>query len=109
MDVIETSLGWPVADAEGVEVHTDRGDLVLRFVDWQERPVEHRFVDMLGFRWAGRPSVEVPRDDMSYEVVGSAWLANEAADDRCAPEDLVHYVLCFNACGVLEVLCRRPG
>jgi hypothetical protein len=108
MTVIETNLGWSVADGEGVEVHTERGDLVLRFVDWREHPVEHVFVDTLGFRWAGRPSVEVPRDDMSYEVVGSAWLANEAADEPCPAEELVHYVLCFNACGVLEVVCRRP-
>jgi hypothetical protein len=48
------------------------------------------------------------RDDTTYEVVGSPWL--ELQGRLQGVEDLaafVPYKLCFNAAGVLDVLCRR--
>ncbi|MEQ9318968.1 MAG: hypothetical protein RIF41_07390 [Polyangiaceae bacterium] len=107
MTISETNLGFSVADAEGVEVAFESGDVDLRFTDWRENPVFHKFVDVLAFRWGARPSVDTPRDDMTYEVSDSTWLAVEAENDGCSTDEIVHLVLCFNAVGVLEIICRR--
>lgn len=107
MTISEANLGFSVADAEDVEIQTNAGDLYLRFTDWRESSVRHTFVDVVGFRWGAVPTVDTPRDDMAYEVADSAWLLTEAQIEGCAPRQLVHFVLCFNALGTLEVICRR--
>jgi hypothetical protein len=108
MHVAPAELGFSVADGEGVEVSFSEGDLVLRFVDWRETKVEHRFVETLAFRWASQPTVETPRDDSTYEVRESSWLLDEVRlEGHLTPEDFVHHVLCFNAEKVLEVISRR--
>jgi hypothetical protein len=108
MAVVPANLPFSVADAEGVHLSYAEGDLVLRFVDWQENPIEHRFVGALAFRWAARPSADTPRDDSTFEVLDSSWLLDEVRLEGFSnPEAFVHYVLCFNAAKVLEVISRR--
>jgi hypothetical protein len=108
MQVVPAQLGFSVADGEHIEVSFANGDVALRFVDWREQVVEMEFHEALAFRWASRPSLETPRDDSTYEVVDSVWLLDEARLETLAnPENFAHYVLCFNAAKVLEIVCRR--
>src|SRR3954470_16302827 len=108
MELSAFSLGFPVGDGEGIELQFAGGDLLLRFTDWREQPVEHRFVEALAFRWSARSTVETPRDDATYQVLDSAWLADEVGlEGYSTATDFAHYVLCFNAAKVLEVVCRR--
>ena len=73
MHVVPAEFGFSVADGEGVGVSFSGSDLVLRFVDWRETKVEHRFVEALAFRWSSRSTVETPRDESTYEVRESSW------------------------------------
>jgi hypothetical protein len=85
-----------------------KDDLVLSFVDWQEEKVEHVFSEVLAFRWSARSTTETPRDDSAFEVIESPWLLDEVRlEGHPKPEDFVHYILCFNASKVLEVISRR--
>ncbi len=106
MQIAPIGLGFSVADGEHVELTFRDGDLVLRFIDWREQPVEHCFVDAIGFRWSTHASVETPRDDTTYQVLDSAWLTDEVRSEGYEIGDFGHYVLCFNAEKVLEVLSR---
>ena len=108
MNVIPAQFPFSVADGEQVDVSFSGDDLVLSFVDWQDKRVEHRFSEVLAFRWSARPTTQTPRDDSTFEVVESSWLLDEVRLDGYAkPEDFVHHVLCFNASKVLEVVSRR--
>lgn len=110
MELTPVDLGFSVADGEKVEVSFAGRDLVLRFVDWREQRVEHRFVETLAFRWSARPSVVTPRDDATYSVSGSTWLCDEVRlDGYSVPDEFSHYVLCFNAAKVLEVISRNAA
>jgi hypothetical protein len=109
MKVVPTNLGFSVADGEGVDLSLIEGDLLLRFTDWRERPVEHCFREVLAFRWSARSTVETPRDDETYEVLESPWLLEEVRCEGFQPEEFVHDVLCFNAAKVLEVISRRDA
>jgi hypothetical protein len=120
MTLVARDLGIVTADAEQVRLQFDAGALVLSFADMHDRPRQLTFADVLAFRWQeldeaglvnhearapeGRAGV---RDDQTYEVVGSAWLARQAELQAVSVGDYAHYMLCFNACGVLDVLCRR--
>lgn len=108
MPIVPAQLPFTVADGEQIEVAFADGDLVLRFVDISEHPVEYRFRDVLAFRWSARSTVETPRDDMAFEVTESGWLADEVRlDGYSKPEEFTHQVLCFNAAKVLEIISRR--
>jgi hypothetical protein len=109
MRVIPANLGFSVADGEDVDVSFTGGDLLLRFMDWRETPIEHRFEEALAFRWSARPPMETPRDDETYEAVESPWLLDEVRLEGHTPEEFAHCVLCFNAAKVLEVISRRSG
>ena len=105
---MSADLGFSVADADGITLSFDAGDLILSFKDWREQNVQHRFVEALAFRWAARPTLATPRDDSTYEVGGSVWLLDELqSEGYSASEQFVHHVLCFNAAKVLEVISRR--
>jgi hypothetical protein len=105
MTFAEIDLGVSTADAEDVAVQFSRGELVLTFVDWKEQRRRLAFADVLAFRWQELDD-ETPRDDVAYEVRDSSWLARQAKLQAVEPESYVHYKLCFNACGSLDVLCR---
>jgi hypothetical protein len=107
MKYIEAALGIHTADAEQVSVQFSAGDLHLSYVDWQEQPRSATFQDVLGFRWQELDDADVPRDDTTFEVVDSPWLNQQAKLQAARAEDYAHYTLCFNACGVLDVLARR--
>lgn len=106
--LVSAELGFQVADGEDVSLSFDAGDLVLRFKDWREQDIQHRFVEALAFRWASRPTLPTPRDDSTYEVRDSTWLREEMRHEGDTPSsDFAHRVLCFNASKVLEVISRR--
>ncbi len=106
MKYLEATLGLHTADAEQVDVRFKDGDLHLSFVDWQERPRSALFRDVIAFRWQELDD-PVPRGDSTFEAVGSPWLERQARLQGLRTEDYVHYVLCFNACGVLDVIAKR--
>ena len=106
MKVRRVNLGLNTADAEQVGIAFVNGALVLDFVDWQERPQTRTFQDVLAFRWQEFDERDI-RDDTTYEVMESAWLIRQAELQAVPPGDYAHYMVCFNACGVLDILCRR--
>jgi hypothetical protein len=108
VEYVRRNLGIHTADGERVRITFD-GNLVVSFVDWHEEPRELTLCDVLAFRWQELDDPAVPRDDETYEVVDSGWLARQAELHAVSAADFAHYMLCFNACGVLDVLCRRLG
>lgn len=106
MRYVEADIGVCTADAEQVVLRLDRGDLHLSFVDWKEHPRALIFRDVLAHRWQELDE-PVPRDDTTFEALESPWLARQAKLQGVDPNGYAHYVLCFNACGVLDVLARR--
>jgi hypothetical protein len=103
---VETYLGIHTADAEQIELSFANGTLLVRYVDWQEQRREQALPETLAFRWQEYDDNAPPRDDTTYEVRQSAWL--EAQVHGIPNNDRFrHYKLCFNACGVLDVLCQE--
>jgi hypothetical protein len=48
------------------------------------------------------------RNDEVYEIINSLWIERYIADMARTKEDnLRHFKLCFNACGVLEILASE--
>ena len=104
---IERYLGVHTADAEQVEFVFAANSLKLRFVDWQDQPRELVLPEALAFRWQEYDGDAAPRDDTTYEVVGSQWLADQQPHNASPLSgQFRHYKLCFNACGTLDVICR---
>ena len=97
---------FSVADAEYPKFALRDGGLVLEFVDWRKREVRVRFSNAAGVKWQELDSRgPEDRDDSVYEIVGSSWLAEYLANGaRTLAEALRHFRLCFNGCGVLDVL-----
>jgi hypothetical protein len=108
MRYVETSLGATTADAEKVVIRFENGDLQLSFMDWQKQPRSITFRDVLAYRWQELDDA-VPRDDTTFEAFDSPWLERQAKLHGVLASDYAHYVLCFNACGVLDVLARRTS
>lgn len=108
MQYLSKDFGFSTADGEKVTLQFDGGDLTLAFTDWQEHLVRVVFRDVLAFRWGQEAKSNVPRDDTTYEVTESPELSRELLLDGIRGENTyAHYKLRFNACGVLDVLCRR--
>lgn len=106
--LIAVDFGFSVADGQVPAIQFSDGDLVLKFQDWHERAIEQRFVNTLAFRWAPAPSHPTPRDDATYELTQSVWLADEIRPEgNLCSSDFAHYIFCFNAAKVFEVVCRR--
>jgi hypothetical protein len=106
MKCVEKNLGVSTADGEDVHLQYDGDDVILAFTDWNERSCELVFRDVLAFRWQ-ECDEEGIRDDTTYEVTESSWLARQAQLQGVNASDYAHYKLCFNACGSLDVLARR--
>jgi hypothetical protein len=102
----ERNLGVSTADAEDVCLRFDSSELILSFTDWQAKHQELCFADVLAFRFEELDEASI-RDDTTYEVLDSPWLARQAELQAVSLTGLAHYKLCFNACGALDVLCRR--
>lgn len=100
------SLNAPfsTADADNPSLQYLDGDLRLGFIDWQEKQVSIRFPKAAAFCWQQEAQISAEvRDDTSYEVVDSPWRAELTALGAIEPSHR-HYKLCFNACGVLDVI-----
>ena len=98
---------FSTADAERPEMTYRAGELTLRFVDWSGQTITLRFPDASAFRWQDEsPLPEGVRDDTAYEVIESTWI-EELRSLNAAPDEPHHYLLCFNAAGVLEVVSRQ--
>ncbi len=108
MTFVQVDIGVHTADAEDVAVQFSSGDIVLTFVDWREQPQRTVFNDVLAFRWQEFDEEGI-RNDVVYEVEQSSWLARQAQLQGVPSAGYVHYKLCFNACGALDVLCKRIG
>jgi hypothetical protein len=106
MRYVGANLGVTTADAEKVATRFESGDLHVSFMDWQEQPRSITFRDVLAYRWQELDDA-VPRDDTTFEALESPWLARQAKLQAVQAHEYAHYVLCFNACGVLDVLARR--
>ena len=101
---VPLAAGFSTADAERPEVVYRDGELTVRFNDWREQPVVLRFADTVAFRWQDEAALPGHvRGDGSYEVADSAWIAELRPLDAL-PREPRHYMLCFNAAGVLEVV-----
>lgn len=102
------NLGFSTADGEEVRFAFDGSTLRLDFIDWHEKPVTVAFEDVLGVHWGQDLPPGAPRDDMPFEVIDSEWLLREGQLNAISDlHDYAHYLLCFNACGNLDVLCRK--
>ena len=101
---VPLSAGFSTADAEYPSMTYELGTLVFRFVDWQDRKVIIHFVDTVAFKWQDDAILPPEiRDDTSYEVVNSPWLAELIALGATGQTSR-HYKLCLNAAGVLDVV-----
>ncbi|HEY5961523.1 MAG TPA: hypothetical protein VIV60_33420 [Polyangiaceae bacterium] len=108
--LVPVDLGFSTADADVPELRLSTDCLILTFRDWRADLTEHRFAEVIAFRWAAAQSLPTPRDDAAYELLGSEWLHDElAAEQIPAGRDFAHYVICFNSSKTLEVLCRRSS
>ena len=90
---VPLAAGFSTADAERPEVVFREGELSVRFNDWREQPVVLRFADAVAFRW--QDAAALPghvRDDGSYEVTDSAWIAELGRSTRCHGS---HITTCF--------------
>lgn len=99
-------FGVNTVDADHVAIHFEGGDLHLSFVDWQETARSVTFRNVLAFRWQEHDE-PVPRIDGTFEVTESHWLDRQAKLQSVPPENFSHYLLCFNACGSLDVLASK--
>lgn len=106
MTHVERDLGFATADAQNVRIAFEEGALCLSFVDWRDQPREVRFDEVLAFRWQELDDPAI-RDDTTYEIVDSPWLAQQAKLQAVDAARFAHYQLCFNACGVLDIVCHR--
>jgi hypothetical protein len=101
---------FSTADAEYPQVTSERGCLRVMFQDWQEQVVTLLFRDVAAFSWDdGDAAIDANhRDDCSYIVHDSPWLARHCEVGTLTPsQDYLHFKLCFNAAGVLQVLASR--
>jgi len=105
-EAVLVDLGIQSADAEGVSFRFQDGKLHLEFVDWREQHQSVTFADVMAFRWQAFDEADL-RDDATYEVLKSTWLARQSELQSVPADGLAHYKLCFNACGCLDVICRR--
>ena len=98
--------GFSVADAEHPRLALGAGALVLEFTDWREQDIQVHFSNVAGVKWQELDSSgPETRDDSVYEIIGSMWrTAYLKSGDWTDGDNLRHFRLCFNACGVLDVL-----
>lgn len=102
--------GFSTADTEYPSFEFRDGDLTLEFIDWQEQAIRVVFHDVAGMQWNDEAEFHGDdiRDDSSYEVCESEWLAKHISLGTFSEsEGYRHFVLCFNAAGVLDVLCKQ--
>jgi hypothetical protein len=101
---------FSTADAEHPRIVAECGRLRVTYRDWREEVVALVFHEVVAFSWDdGDAAVDrAHRNDRSYEVQNSPWLARHDEVGRLMPpEQYRHFKLCFNTAGVLQVLAAR--
>jgi hypothetical protein len=99
-------VGFSTADADPPSITFDgSGTLSVEFRDWRERTVRLKFEEVVGFRWDECDMHAGERDDVTYEIANSLWLGR-LKERNAAGEGHLHYKLCFNASGNLDVLFK---
>ena len=78
--------------------------LKVKFLDYRESLVEIEFLQVIGFK-RNPEELENPKlsDDCVYEVINSKWIEEYYKLNEPVSKHK-HYKLCFNACGILDVL-----
>ena len=101
--------GFSTADAESVSLSLCKRNGILEFIDWHEQPIKVMLVDTIALKWQEADSFgSEDRDDMSYEIMDSVWLMEHISQHIIDPgKGYRHFKLCFNAAGILEILCRE--
>ncbi len=107
MRCVKVNLGFSTADAESLRMEFDGSDLTVMCVDWQEKPVRTIFREVIAYRWGSDLGAEEIRDNETYRIEESPWLVREAQLAGVSPGSYVHYKLCFNSCGVVDVAFRK--
>lgn len=103
-------MPFSTADAENPELVFESGCLRGTFRNWQGQVVRLLFHDVAAFSWdSGDAALKADhRDDCTYVVQGSKWLQQHLEVESITPEEEHrHYMLCFNAIGVLQVLSSK--
>jgi hypothetical protein len=99
------NAGFSTADTEKVAIQYVDGDVEVHLDDWRETAVVIRFPSAVAFRWQDDESLPNHiRDDMPYEVIDSPWVAELSSLGLIGNRPVHHYKLCFNACGVFDVV-----
>ena len=105
------NLGFTIADAEQVSLSLSKGRLNISFLDWQEKKVNVIFQDTLAIKWQKADSLGPEyRDDTSFIIKNSEWLklhSDQNIFNKSKKNNFQHLKLCFNACGILEVICDK--
>ncbi|VAW26820.1 hypothetical protein MNBD_BACTEROID06-477 [hydrothermal vent metagenome] len=105
------NLGFTTADAERVTLSLLKGELNISFLDWQEKKVNVLFQDTLAVKWQEADSLgPEDRDDSTFVIKKSKWLklhSDQNIFSESEKSNFQHLKLCFNACGVLEILCDK--
>ena len=72
--------GFSTADAEGLDLRYADHELRISFTDWQEQSIEVIFNEVVSFSLKSVNILfENERDDCSYEVLDSEWVAYSGA------------------------------
>jgi len=101
------NLPFSTADAERPRIALESGQARVSYRDWRERHVELLFHDVVAISWDdGDAAIAAGQlDDRSYVVHDSPWLArHREAQTITLAENRNHFLLAFNAIGVLQVL-----
>lgn len=99
-------MGVSTADAEHVALEYRDNRLTLTFLDWREQRRVVRFDDVVAHCWYCESEVFPKiRDDTTYQVLDSDLVRRLLECGAVTKtQEVQHYVLCFNAEGVLEVV-----
>jgi hypothetical protein len=100
-------LGFSTADGERPELRFVNGDIKFSFVDWREELVRFTASDVRAFSWVEVSDVPEIRDDCCYEVYDSDLIQKYRSLNLISAEPAYrHLKLCFNAAGVLDIVCK---
>jgi hypothetical protein len=101
------TLPFSTADAEAPQITLANGQARISYRDWQDKLVELLFHNVVALSWDdGDASLSADHcDDRAYIVHDSLWLARHRETRTImATEERQHFLLAFNAVGVLQVL-----
>ena len=99
--------GFSTADSQFPTISTVQGELVLAFIDWEERPVKVQFNGTVSYKWQVIETfVEGEYFDRSHEILNSEWILEHIRQNEIESDDgCKHYKFNFNGSGQLEIIC----